>query len=87
MGYRPLQLDFNSLCPSQPENVFFFANPVRTIGSWTAGNSTYLSSISVTVHRPPSIEMKQCDCVVGKALPMIDIGQEDGDKGLEHIWW
>ena len=64
VGHRPLQLDSNSLSLSAGER-FFFANLVRPIGSSTAETSTDPSSISVTIHRPPSIETKkQCDCVV-----------------------
>ena len=64
-----------------------FSNLVRTIGSWVAGTSTHQSSISVTIHPPTDIETKKlCIRVVWKALPMIDISQEDGEKGQNYIW-
>ena len=44
-----------ALCPSHPEKSFS-SNLVRTIGSWTAGSSTHLSSTCVMIHPPPNEE-------------------------------
>ena len=77
-----------SLLVPLSQRRFFFSNLVHTVRSWTDGTSTYPSSISVMIHPLPHIKTKKPRArVVRKALPMIDISQEDGEKDQEHSWW
>ena len=81
---RPLQFDSHSLVL-----LSRFFQIWSTVGSWTVGSSTHPSSISVMIHPLPHIKTKKPRArVVRKALPMIDISQEDGEKDQEHSrWW
>ena len=76
-----------SLSLSAGEGVSVQTWSVLLAGSCTAGALTHPPSIPVKIHPAPDIERKKlCVRVVRKALPMIDVSQEDGMKGQEDAW-